>query len=174
MRHTAVKDRLRDKLSRYNVFDIGAVVIVIAIIAFTLQVPFFHTFLQKQPYSYPIATFLLMLFVVALVNSHRAGKLLDCRFMRFTGKISFGLYIWHYIIMHLIDFLFYPGYTGETPIMKEVLPWIGVNAAMLASAYAVATVSYYFIEKPVLDSANRYVARRTGDKAIEYRNAPAL
>ena len=170
----AVKDRLREKLTRHNVFDIGAIVIVLITIAFTIQVPFFHTFLQKQPYSYPIATFLLMLFVVALVNSRRAGRILDCRFMRFTGKISFGLYIWHYIIMHLIDFLFYPGYTSETPIMKEVLPWIGLNAAMLAAAYTVATISYYFIEKPVLDSANRFVGKRTRNNAVEYRNAPAL
>jgi peptidoglycan/LPS O-acetylase OafA/YrhL len=155
----AVNTALKEKLSRRKIFDIGAVVITLIIIIFTLQVPFFHTFLQGQPYSYPFATILLMLLVVALVNSGRVRKILDCRFMRFTGKISFGLYIWHYIIMHLIEFIFYPGYTNDNGIMRDWVTWLWVNAAMVATAYITATLSYYFIEKPVLDRAHRFTAK---------------
>ncbi len=157
--YLARNEALREKLANRKIFDIGVLVAAVMIIVFTLQVPFFYTFFQGQPYSFPFATVLLMFLIVALVNSRRAGKILDCRFMRFTGKISFSLYIWHYIIMHLIEFTFYPGYTDDKGIMKDWVTWLWVNAAMVAASYLIATISYTVVEKPILDRAHHYAAK---------------
>ena len=156
----AGKDALREKLARRGVFDIGVLVIVIAMIAVFLRMPFDFMNLQNQPYYFPVIAVMLMLLVVGLVNSRIAGKILDVGFMRFTGKISFGLYIWHYLIIHLISFTVYPGYMND-PCIKNWRTWLVMSIVLIALSYAAATISYYVIEKPVLDRAHKYAKKNS-------------
>jgi len=147
---------LTSKLTRMRVFDIAVPVLMLIIIAMVILAPEEKVSRRMQPYYFPSVTVLIMLLVVSLVNSVKAGKILDCRFMNFTGKISFGLYIWHYIIINIISFTVYPAYTNDQT-MKNWVVWLGINAGMMAAAYIVATASFYFLEKPFLDRAHEHV-----------------
>ena len=149
-------EELKSKLTRMRIFDIAVPVLILAIIAMVILVPAEKVSLQLQPYYFPSVTILIMLLVVSLVNSVKAGKILDCRFLNFTGKISFGLYIWHYIIINLISFTVYPAYTNDQT-MKNWSSWLAINAGMMVTAYIVATVSFYFLEKPFLDKVHTRV-----------------
>ena len=106
--------------------------------------------LQKQPYFFPYLTCLGAILSVSLVNSMHAGKILDSRFMRFTAKISFGLYIWHYLIILLISVYILPEY-HEYMRIKDWKLWAGASMLLIVLSYGAAALSYRFIEKPFLD-----------------------
>lgn len=61
------------------------------------------------------------------------------------GKISYGLYLWHYPIFEASR-RFFEGWMN--PILDEVLGVVGT--------FLVATASYYFIERPFLKLSRRY------------------
>lgn len=67
--------------------------------------------------------------------------------MRFVGRISYGLYLYHYPIFHYLKV------EQGTPDLE--LRLLGA----LALTFAMATVSYRLIERPLLSYANRFRGR---------------
>jgi peptidoglycan/LPS O-acetylase OafA/YrhL len=63
---------------------------------------------------------------------------LENRVMLWLGEISYGLYLWHYVLL-------------ELPIPV----WAALTLALLAAA-----VSWYLIENPVLGWSERLARRR--------------
>jgi peptidoglycan/LPS O-acetylase OafA/YrhL len=88
-------------------------------------------------------------FVADLVlgRHSRIAPLLGGRPIRFLGKISYGTYLWHYPLYHTADELF----TG--------LPMAAMVAVKLVLSLAVATVSYYGFELPILGWKKRFESR---------------
>lgn len=144
---------LRNRIADKNIFDIASIISSAAIIGLLCYVrteeEFTHS-LQKQPYYFPYLTALIAILSVSLVNSKFTGKLFDSRFMRFTAKISFGLYIWHYVIIALISFYVLPEYMNYMAI-KDWRLWAGASFLMIVLSYGAATLSFHFIEKPFID-----------------------
>jgi ABC-type glycerol-3-phosphate transport system permease component/peptidoglycan/LPS O-acetylase OafA/YrhL len=104
---------------------------------------------QAQPYRYPLFALLIALLLVTLPFSRFLGRALEQRFFKYTAKLSFGLYIWHYLIMELIrlthnnDFR----YNG----IRELPYLITLSVITLLLAYITAAVSYRHIESPFLE-----------------------
>jgi peptidoglycan/LPS O-acetylase OafA/YrhL len=67
----------------------------------------------------------------------------------FVGKISYGLYLWHYVVFWIVR-----DYTGGWTHASRV-------PLELAAAIGVAVVSYYVLELPIV----RYKARFTPQRA---------
>ncbi|MGH9017249.1 MAG: acyltransferase family protein [Acidimicrobiales bacterium] len=84
--------------------------------------------------------------VLADVRQGAAGPLgavLRVRPLRWVGRISYGLYLWHFpIIVELT-----PERTG--------LNGLALDAERVACTFAAATLSYYLIERPVMKSRLR-------------------
>jgi peptidoglycan/LPS O-acetylase OafA/YrhL len=84
--------------------------------------------------------------LVCLPFSEQIGKCMDNRLFRYIAKISFGLYIWHYLIMEVLrqtlfqDYV-YMGYTNLTD-------WLSPTLFTLALSIIIASFSYYFVEQP--------------------------
>ena len=78
------------------------------------------------------------------------GRLFDNPFFRYTARISFGLYLWHYIVMFGITALF-PSY--QYGGIKDLGVWFGLAGVTLAISYAIASASWYWLEKPILSRA---------------------
>jgi len=55
--------------------------------------------LQHQPYFFPILAGLVAILLASLAYSVVLGRAFDNPFLRYTARISFGLYIWHYLII---------------------------------------------------------------------------
>ena len=71
--------------------------------------------------------------------------------MRYLGRIPYGLYLYHYLILFLMDVPQYKvGDTGTTPIAA---------LAALAVSLAVASLSYHFLERPLLSLRAIYERR---------------
>jgi peptidoglycan/LPS O-acetylase OafA/YrhL len=73
-----------------------------------------------------------------LGGRHGAERLLELRSMRFTGNISYSLYLWHYPILML----------AMTYATGGVLP-LSARFELLALSYLVAIASYYYVENPI-------------------------
>ncbi len=87
-----------------------------------------------------------------LINSHKdyigwVRRLLSLRLVRYLGRISYGVYLYHYLILFLMDI---PPYKAATT---------GTNAlnvfAALALTLALASFSYHCLERPLLRLKSR-------------------
>lgn len=109
----------------------------------------------NQPYMFPLFAITMAVTLVGLAHSRILGRLADNRFFRYTATVSFGLYIWHYLLLYLFssitDGRFQYGGIQSTG------QHLAISGALLVIAYAIATVSWKFIEQPALRSkwANR-------------------
>jgi len=95
-------------------------------------------------------------------------RLLRSRPLVFLGVISYGLYLWHWFVLEIVqeDWLDRPLFHGN---------WIATLAAGLPVVVAAAAASWYLLERPILRWA-RSVARldRTGSGAPGRGSRPAL
>jgi len=145
-----------DRFRARRGFDAAAALLLIAIPAFLWCVRGARQFsvgLQGQPFYFPYLTVLIGGLLVALAHSRSMGRLLDNRFFRFTARISFGLYVWHFVVANLVNFYvfdhFYQGGMRDWPV------WALASALTIGLSYLVAAVSWAWVEKPVLDRAHR-------------------
>lgn len=100
------------------------------------------------PYGYPWMPLATGLALVALPSSVLAGRLLDNRVSRFIAEISFGIYIWHFLIIGLMARLLPPSFkTGEEGGWEI---WLWSSAAAIGLTFVVATISFYALERPMV------------------------
>ncbi|GAE35951.1 acyltransferase family protein [Halalkalibacter akibai] len=119
--------------------------------------------LQNQPYYFPIYPILVAVTLSTVPHSLWFGKLLDNRVLRFTAKVSFGLYIWHYLVITVVERFWVTDYYYMG--LADFNSWLLVSSVILVTSYVVATLSFYLVEKPVLDWSHRkrFPGRRIQD-----------
>ena len=103
---------------------------------------------QGQPYFFPLFPGLAAILLATLPFSLITGRLMDNPFARYTAKVSFGLYVWHYLILELMRLIYDEkwSYFG----IKNLWVYLTYSVVALLLSYLVATFSYYLIEKPFL------------------------
>lgn len=115
--------------------------------------------IQNQPYNYPYFPGLVAVLLAALAFSKGLSRIFDNPFARYTAKISFGIYIWHYLVLDLVSFGAigsFGHFVTDSPTRHLVF-----SLSVLALTYCVAAVSWHLIEAPFLDGRwARFVGRR--------------
>jgi peptidoglycan/LPS O-acetylase OafA/YrhL len=137
-------------------FDIiGAVGLALSVVLLWSMkyAPEFTLGFQSQPYFFPLYAMLIGTILAVAPHSNMVGRVLDNRFFRFTAKISFGLYIWHYLIMFITANVIFKNYQNFS--MTNLVSWGLISLAVIAASYVVAALSFRFIEKPVLDRVHK-------------------
>lgn len=145
-----------DKLKQAYVFDlVGGFSLLLALVLLWLvrSVPEFSYSLQQQPFFYPYFTILISVPLAIGSQTRLLQKLLDNGFFKFTAKISFGLYLWHYLFITLVSYYWARDYYYMG--VNSIARWASISIAILAISYLIAILSYYFIEKPILDWAHQ-------------------
>ena len=115
--------------------------------------------LHHLPDMYPFAaTYLLILWIVATVfhPDSWTTRVLELGWMRFIGRISYSLYLWHVLVFYLWTLIFF---TPKAPLGHliqhgGVLSWLEMPAKY-AAIFIVATLSYYTIERPLIRMGHR-------------------
>jgi peptidoglycan/LPS O-acetylase OafA/YrhL len=106
------------------------------------------------------------LVMVPLVVPNASSRLMEAVLSnlptRYLGRISYGVYLWHFVVMYLV---FESGSIfGAPPVPVQVLlGQFGFWELMLpvvAGTIAVASVSYYLLERPVIRLGERIIASR--------------
>jgi peptidoglycan/LPS O-acetylase OafA/YrhL len=99
-----------------------------------------------QLFGFPAIALVCGLIVLLVVQS---GTLLTNRPLRFLGRYSYGMYIWHFLVLHVLlqrASLFAPQRFGGS-----YLPYYAAAVSgALAATILVALVSWQVIEQPFL------------------------
>ncbi|MGW1296300.1 acyltransferase family protein [Streptomyces sp. NPDC002533] len=81
---------------------------------------------------------------------------------RYLGRISYGIYLWHFAVMY---FWFETGsvFGTEPALMNQLRGTIGfpeLMSAVLIGSILAATVSHYVVERPIVNAVGRWAARK--------------
>jgi peptidoglycan/LPS O-acetylase OafA/YrhL len=100
------------------------------------------------PYGYPLMPLAVGLALLALPSSLLAGRLLDNPVARFIANISFGIYVWHFLVIGLIADYLPPAFQTWNPGGWTI--WLWSSALAIALSLAAGTLSFYLLERPVV------------------------
>lgn len=108
-------------------------------------------------------SFLIMApLVVPQARSRLIEGTLSNPVMRYLGRISYGIYLWHFVVQYLV---FESGSVfGADPVpVGFLLGQFGFWELMIPTVLgtiAIASVSYYVLERPVIRLGERYIRSR--------------
>jgi peptidoglycan/LPS O-acetylase OafA/YrhL len=75
------------------------------------------------------------------------GRALRQRWLRYVGKISYGLYLFHISIYLAVGSFF----SRQAPIMQTSrIGWFGIAITSIAAVFGLASLSWYFFESQLL------------------------
>jgi peptidoglycan/LPS O-acetylase OafA/YrhL len=104
--------------------------------------------LTHQPYVSPIFAALISIAIAAISQSVWLWQLLDNQLFRYVAKVSFGLYIWHWFIISLIqnswaaDFT----YSGINGLQR----WCQLSVLVMAISTTLASASWFIFERRII------------------------
>lgn len=97
----------------------------------------------------------MALALVAVSQSVYLFKVVDNHLFVWVSQISFGVYLWHQVVQNILQRSFKENYVyfGVTDLQE----WTLMSAIVIVIAGAIATLSWKFFEKPILNAARRKV-----------------
>ena len=114
--------------------------------------------LTKQPYNAPIFSLLIGLGLAAIASGVSVGKKFDNRFFTYIAKISFGLYLWHWFFITIIQADIATDFTVNG--LPDLFRWLGLVTFTYVISWGVAVFSWRYVESPVLDYNQRRIERK--------------
>ncbi|MGH1573779.1 acyltransferase family protein [Methylobacterium sp. P31] len=148
-----ISARTSARARRFAVFPLTIMVLMLA----EAERRTFFTQTIGLTIAYLIAAWLL---VIALQPGF-FREMLSLRPLVYTGRISYGWYLWHFPIL----------VAGNLVLGKMHLPQsavVAVTAALVLTSYLISACSYQFIERPFLRLKLRFEPKRTAT----YRAGP--
>lgn len=141
-------------------FDLAAVIALTGLFGWlwlTRNADEFSWSLQAQPYYYPVVPLLFACVLTLLAASETLGEWADNLVCRFIATLSFGLYLWHYTVMELLQRYFAKDfhYAG----INELHRFFGLNLVMIGITLALAMLSWHYVERPILERVRRRFAK---------------
>ncbi len=103
------------------------------------------------PYGFPWFILAVALFLATAPSSAWVGRLLDNPVTRYVARISFGIYIYHYIVLELVRVYWAPDIDHGK--MADPIKFLVTSAIITAITVVVAHLSFQFVENPVIQWA---------------------
>lgn len=140
---------------RFDIAGAGLLLAAVAVVGVRL-IPGSPDSLTKQAYLSPIYAIIMAAALVCIAMSHYAYKVVDNALFVWISKISFGVYLWHQVVQNILQRSFKESYVyfGITDIGQ----WTRLSLIVIAIAVAIASLSWYFFEKPILQRARRKIS----------------
>ena len=107
-----------------------------------------------QPYFAPYFALLCALTLFLLSQSRWMYRLFDNALFRKIATLSFGLYLWHMLIIEVIANIWVKDFYYHG--MHDFWQWLGVSFVVVLVSTVLAAISYRFMEKPILDWARKW------------------
>lgn len=82
---------------------------------------------------------------------------LEMRALRYVGRISYGLYVYHFPILHIFDRIGFR--LGLDPIYQSTVGAVVLSAVYVCICFTIAALSWHLIEKRALALKKRIVPR---------------
>ncbi len=100
------------------------------------------------PYDFPSFHLMVAVVLAAAPSSVLLGRLLDNRVTRYLARISFGIYVWHYLVLELVRFYWVPDI--DHGAMVDPARFVVVSAVITAITMGIAHLSFYLVENPII------------------------
>ncbi|NTJ08583.1 acyltransferase family protein [Rhizobium lusitanum] len=111
------------------------------------------------PYQFPLLPLAVAIALCTLPQSLLLAKVLDNRVSRYVATVSFGVYIWQDIVLTLMPQLLPSSFgSGSDDVLGG---WIVSSLIATAIIFAIGTLSYMLLERPVIDWARTRENRAT-------------
>ncbi len=110
-----------------------------------------------------VALFLLIPAVFGDPHQGLIRKMLSSRVMHGLGSISFGIYLWHLLIVKHVE-----GWSKSNHVSLNLFVWL---ALVLSITLIVATLSYHLVEKPLIKVSHRLSKRMKSPAGVAARVA---
>ncbi len=101
------------------------------------DIPLYNSY--EEIWGYSLLNYFFAVMIVCVVRTGLFIQILENPVLRYLGKISYGLYVYHTSVIWLLSNLNLPFQSGSTQMYFFAL----------GSTTFVATLSYYLIEKPI-------------------------
>lgn len=111
---------------------------------------------QKAGSLYPLVVFCCAGFFVSVlgIGGARSNGVMRSKVVHYLGKVSFGMYMWHAIVISTLIRLGAVRWLDSSPVrqLHHGQFWVGLSAVLLffAVTFIIASVSYFFFEMPFL------------------------
>lgn len=152
---------LRSKQTKANLgFDFGFLLATASAILLVLVrlIPGAPDSVTQQPYVSPYFALLMAVALICVSHSVYTTKLLDNRLLAWIAKLSFGIYLWHFVVIEIIARKFVASYVYSG--MEDAGQWILISSMVLIISIAIAAASWRWLESPILKSAHRANAKQ--------------
>ncbi len=160
-------------LKRPNLFWLGALAVYAINCAQPFSVPGTADWLSPEAALVRSALLLAFSFLIMVplivpgATSRLMEVTLDNAPMRFLGRISYGLYLWHFAVMYMV---FESGSVfGQTIPVQMLLGKFGFWELVIPTVIgtiAVSAFSYYLFERPVINFTERHYKAKREKKAL--------
>ena len=104
----------------------------------------------KAVWGYAAINYLFTLLIQGVAFEGWLNRILESQLMRYLGRISYGLYVYHFAIIWFVSVPF--GFSNLTP-----LPFAPAAGALILTTL-VASLSYRWLEKPLIDLKDKFFA----------------
>jgi peptidoglycan/LPS O-acetylase OafA/YrhL len=103
------------------------------------------------PYNFPWFQLSIAMILAVTPSSVVVGKLLDNRVTRYFATISFGIYIWHYVVLELVRKYWAPDINHGS--MADPVKFVVVCSVITLVTVAISHVSFHRFENPIIQWA---------------------
>jgi ABC-type glycerol-3-phosphate transport system permease component/peptidoglycan/LPS O-acetylase OafA/YrhL len=143
-----------------KIWDTIAVAALVAALALVClrEVPGVPDTFTKQPYNAPFYSLLIGLALAATACGNRVWRLFDNRLFNHIAKISFGLYLWHWFLITLMQATIATDFTVNG--LPDLYRWLGLVVFTYSIAWVIAVISWKYLESPILNYNQARIARR--------------
>lgn len=158
-----IRSKELDQKVRWDIISIAASAAAIFIVL-KYEVPGTPDSFTKQAYLSPWYPSLIALALFSGAVGKRFWKVLDNRFFRHVARVSFGLYLWHWLFLTIVERKLPNDYWSNGS--NNIYAWLGMIVFTYGVTWAVAGASFKYFESPILRWNRRDIARRSEKSAI--------
>ena len=135
-----------------RIFDFAFIATAIQAIILVVSrlTPGWEDSFTQQPYLSPFFAIFMAGLLVFGSHSKYVYRVLDNRLFSWLAKLSFGIYLWHVVVIEIIARKFVANYVFSG--LTDIWQWIFISTIVLGSAIAIAAVSWRLLESPILQA----------------------
>jgi peptidoglycan/LPS O-acetylase OafA/YrhL len=113
--------------------------------------------IKQELYFFYLSAISSSIIIIMAFKIEWFKKILNISPLRFLGKISYGVYLIHYVlILHVLKQFNYLWNVGD-----NVLTFILANCLLIIVTVTASTFTYYFIEQPFIALGKRWTTAKT-------------
>lgn len=116
----------------------------------------FLTYHYNYIFLFTLTNIMCAAFVITIVNNTSVNKLFSNKPAIYLGKISYGMYVWHYFVMLLAAGLLHPVLGGHQKYMGNFVVELGMFTFYIGLLVLISHISYKYFESYFVKLKDKY------------------